>query len=56
MRATWEAFEFTLVALLQIEVANTSYGAAKAGHTSTVTIGDCDDGLIIPLHCNCPSD
>jgi hypothetical protein len=54
-RATFEAFEFTVVGPHLIEVTNASYGAEKDDHSYTVGIED-RDGLAIPAECSCPAD
>lgn len=56
-RAAWEAWELRVAAPMQVEVTNASYGVTrKADHRYTVTVDHRDDGLIVPLHCTCPSD
>lgn len=54
-RVGWEAFEFTLVGLHQVEVVNASYGFEKGEHTYTVGV-ERRDGVPVPIECGCPAD
>jgi hypothetical protein len=54
-RATWESFEFTVIASGLVEVTNASYGASKDSHTYTVEVAD-HRGDPSPVNCDCPAD
>jgi hypothetical protein len=54
-RATFEAFEFTIVGPNRIEVANASYGDDKDEHTYEIKVED-RDGVAVPVRCECPAD
>lgn len=54
-RATWEAWEFTVVGPHLVEVTNASYGYQKDDHTYTVGVEE-RDGLALPAEYNCPAD
>lgn len=54
-RATFEAFEFTVVGSSQVEVKNASYGTEKDDHAYRVEVEE-RDGLAVPTECECPAD
>ena len=54
-RASWEAFEFTIIGPNELEVTNASYGAKKYDHSYRVTVEE-QDGLPVPVACTCPAD
>ena len=54
-RASWEAWEFTIVGPNQVRVTNASYGHLKADHSYTVRVEE-RDGLALPASCDCPAD
>lgn len=54
-RVGWEAWEFVIVAPLQIEVTNASYGFEKDEHSYVVTVEE-REGLFVPAACECPAD
>lgn len=56
-RVRWTEWEFTIDAPHQIRVSNASYGIEKDAHTYTVTVADHErqDGLYVPLACDCPA-
>lgn len=54
-RARDQPFTFEVTAPLQIRVVNERYPTdERADHTYTVVVG-LTDGLIVPLHCDCPA-
>lgn len=54
-RATWEAWEFTVVGPHTVEVTNASYGCEKDDHAYKVGVV-VKDGAAILAECECPAD
>lgn len=54
-RATWEAWEFTVVGSHQIRITNANYGFLKDDHSYTVGVEE-RNGVVVPVMCDCPAD
>lgn len=54
-RVTWEAWEFTVVGPHQVQVTNAAYGTEKSAHSYVAGV-EQQDGVVVSIECECPSD